>query len=127
MTQNRGFTLVELLAVIVVLGIILLIAVPNVLNIITKAKEDANKRQISLIISAMRNYAAEYPPILPPENDYEAIRISELIEKGFLKTDISDLVTGESIANDCVVITNLSSGKYSYEYAKGNELSCPLE
>lgn len=39
--NTKGFTLVELLAVIVILAIILLIAVPNVMGIIEKAKKDA--------------------------------------------------------------------------------------
>ena len=38
---NKGFTFIELLAVIVVLAVIALIAVPLVLNTIEKAKEGA--------------------------------------------------------------------------------------
>ena len=41
--NNQGFTLVELLAVIVVLAIIMIIAVPNVLNSLEKAKVNAFK------------------------------------------------------------------------------------
>ena len=41
MKKRNGFTLVELLAVIVILAIILLIAVPNVMGIIEKAKKDS--------------------------------------------------------------------------------------
>ena len=37
--NKKGFTLVELLAVIVVLAIIMIIAIPNVLNAMTTAKE----------------------------------------------------------------------------------------
>ena len=39
--NKKGFTLVELLAVIVILAIVLIIAVPNIFNIITKTKKDA--------------------------------------------------------------------------------------
>ena len=39
MIKKRGFTLVELLAVIVVLGLILVIAVPQVMNVIIQKKE----------------------------------------------------------------------------------------
>lgn len=41
--KNRGFTLLELLAVIVILAIIALIATPLILNVIEKSKEGAFK------------------------------------------------------------------------------------
>ena len=44
--KNRGFTLAELLAVIVILSIIALIAIPVVLNIVNDTKESANDRSI---------------------------------------------------------------------------------
>jgi len=40
-TNNKGFTLVELLAVIVVLGIVLTIAVPGVTKLINKSKKNS--------------------------------------------------------------------------------------
>ncbi|MDD3392807.1 MAG: prepilin-type N-terminal cleavage/methylation domain-containing protein, partial [Bacilli bacterium] len=43
MKSNKGFTLVELLAVIVILAIIALIATPLIMNIINEAKEGAAK------------------------------------------------------------------------------------
>ncbi|HOO68072.1 MAG TPA: type II secretion system protein, partial [Bacilli bacterium] len=36
--KRKGFTLVELLAVIVILGIILLVAVPKIMNVISDSK-----------------------------------------------------------------------------------------
>ena len=41
MNKNKGFTLVELLAVIVILAIIALIATPIILNVISDAKKQA--------------------------------------------------------------------------------------
>ena len=40
--NQKGFTLVELLAVIVILGIIAAIAIPSIGGIIDKSKEDAH-------------------------------------------------------------------------------------
>ena len=44
--MNKGFTLVELLAVIVILAIIALIATPIVLNVINDAQKGADARSV---------------------------------------------------------------------------------
>ena len=50
--KNKGFTLVELLAVIVILAIIALIAVPVIMNIIDRARKSAFKDTAYGIINA---------------------------------------------------------------------------
>jgi type IV pilus assembly protein PilA len=52
--NQRGLTLVELLAVIVILGIISAIAVPSIGNIIEKSKEDAAISDALQIINAAK-------------------------------------------------------------------------
>ena len=44
--RKKGFTLIELIAVIVILGILALVVVPLVLNIIRRAKDSTNKRSV---------------------------------------------------------------------------------
>ena len=44
--HKKGFTLIELIAVLVILAIIALIVTPLVLNVIRKAKDSANKRSV---------------------------------------------------------------------------------
>ena len=50
--NKKGFTLVELLAVIVILAIILLIAVPNIMGVVDGAKKDAYASSVMSIINA---------------------------------------------------------------------------
>ena len=50
--KNRGFTLVELLAVIVILAIILVIAVPQITETIEKSKKSSFETSVKLIISS---------------------------------------------------------------------------
>ena len=56
--KKKGFTLVELLAVIVVLAIIALIAVPTILGVIDKAKRGAFKASVMGIIESGELYLA---------------------------------------------------------------------
>ncbi|MCA1063575.1 type II secretion system protein [Rossellomorea sp. AcN35-11] len=57
--NERGLTLVELLAVIVILGIIAAIAVPSIGGIISKSKEDAKVAEALQIIDAAKLAYAE--------------------------------------------------------------------
>ena len=51
--MRRGFMLMELLAVIVILSIISLIAIPMITNIITDSKEKSNKEGLNLYIDTV--------------------------------------------------------------------------
>jgi prepilin-type N-terminal cleavage/methylation domain-containing protein len=51
--KNRGFTLIEILVVITIMGIILMIAVPNYNETMTKSKIEKQTKELhSLIVSA---------------------------------------------------------------------------
>ena len=70
---EKGFTLVELLAVIVILGIIVAIAIPAIGNVISKAQDDANDAEITMIIDAARLYEVQEGdvPVTVETLDYE--------------------------------------------------------
>ena len=54
--KNKGFTLVELLAVIVILALIALIATPIILNVINDAKKQAAKDSAYEYMDAVEKY-----------------------------------------------------------------------
>lgn len=56
--NEKGLTLVELLAVIVILGIVAAIAVPSIGGIIQKSKEDSYKADAIQVLNAAKTYVA---------------------------------------------------------------------
>jgi len=69
MTNKKGFTLIELIAVIVILSLIALIVFPAVNSVIKDSKEKAYKEQISSIIKAAKQFSYENAEVLPAEVD----------------------------------------------------------
>lgn len=58
--RDEGMTLIELLAVIVILAIIVAVAVPVVLNSIKNSKLNTTKQSMSVLVEALNRYAAEH-------------------------------------------------------------------
>ncbi|WP_379969046.1 type IV pilin protein [Ectobacillus sp. sgz5001026] len=56
--NEKGLTLVELLAVIVILGIVAAIAIPSIGSIIQKSKEDGVKADAITVINSAKTYVA---------------------------------------------------------------------
>lgn len=69
--EQSGFTLVELLAVIVILGIIAAIAVPSIGNIITNSKYGAVKSDAIQVINAAKMYEADNGTLPKTATDLE--------------------------------------------------------
>ena len=57
--MKKGFTLIELIMVITLLGILATIAVPVISGVINDSKEKAYEKQVSVIISAAKEYVTD--------------------------------------------------------------------
>ena len=85
--REEGFTLVELLAVIVILGIIVAIAIPAIGKVIQTAQTDADKQEIALVEDAARLYFTTSDNAALTE-----VTVGDLKTKGYLEKaeDLND-------------------------------------
>lgn len=58
--HNQGFTLIEILVVVIILGILSIIALPNLLSQTGKARESEAKSLLSSIAIAQQSYFFEH-------------------------------------------------------------------
>ena len=68
-TRRNGFTLVELVVVIMILGILATLAVPKLLNTAGRAKDNGLKQTLAVIRNAIELYTAENDGDLPGQTD----------------------------------------------------------
>ena len=63
--NKRGFTLVELIAVVAILGLIALIVYPAIGSVIRNSRESAYNDQVAVIESAAKNWSIDNASTLP--------------------------------------------------------------
>lgn len=123
--MKKGFTLVEILAVIAILGIITMIITPAIGGIIQTSKEKAYDKQIETIVNAAKSYMTENSVNLPAVNKEYTTTVCELEKEGYLKVDniVNPIYQEGSTEEDkkCkylygnITVTN-EAGKFKYQY-----------
>jgi len=129
--NEKGLTLIELLAVIVILAIIAAIAIPSIGGIINRTKKESHRANAQIIVDAAR-YAvtAEGFPMVgktpadgtvETQNDSKVIQVSldELNTKGYLENVPKDPEnspdTYDKDASYVKIYQINATGKYRYQ------------
>lgn len=97
--KSKGFTLVELLGVIVLLGLIALIAVPAITGIIKQGKDSLSNSQKESILMSAKNWAADKNNLgkLPESGNCIYFYLSLLQNSGYADLEIKDPKTNKAI------------------------------
>ena len=115
--KNKGFTLVELLAVVAVLILLITVITPKVINQLSTSEEVTRQEQINTLIDIAKIYTNENTDKLPEEDKapISLITIEELKQAGLInKSQIIDPKTKEQMTG-CIRIT-IENNNYKYTY-----------
>ena len=102
MKDKKGFTLTELLAVIVLIGVILAIAVPSYQSYVTRTRKEVLKSYQANIIDAANQYAAKC---------FQENKLGECKENEKIWDEIkTNLKNGDDIAKEYEVTVKIDNG-----------------
>lgn len=122
--MKKGFTLVELLAVITLLGILVIIIFPTVLEMIDKKTAQIDEEKINLIYSSadtyMRNNINDYPAY---EGNVYCISVKKLSDEQLIpfETDDNILYADNNKTENIVRIAIGANNKNAYQIVKNGE------
>lgn len=114
--KRNGFTLIEVLAVIMVVAVVSLVAMPAIQKNINDSKQQAYNTQIDMIIKAAKDWSSENLMDLPENNgDKINITLYSLISLGYISNDLVDPLTDKYFDKETAVSITRKNNNYKYD------------
>lgn len=114
---KNAFTLIELLAVLVLLAVLSLVIVPPLVSQMQKMRKDLSESQKKLIYNAAETYILknknEYPTI---EGTKYCLSLKQLVHAGLLEDKIINHLEDTEIGLDMTIAVTVDS-KVSYSFS----------
>ena len=112
MKKTKGFTLIELMVVIVILGILAEVIAPRIPGFVNKAKEGKTKGNLGNLRSAMNIYYSDKDGVYPTTTDLAGA----LTPKYIKEIPEAEMPPNHAASNAVVTISPLGdAGGYAYE------------
>ena len=121
--NNKGFSLVEILAVVVILGIVSTIGIVSVTRLINKSKDNYYTSQNANFVMAAKAYVNDNRSKLPKNvGDSNKIKLEELLDNNYIKEEIKDQ-DDKPCDPDLSFVKVFKKNKNDYRYV--GFLNCP--
>lgn len=112
--NNKGITLMELLAVVVILGILTTVAIGPISKLLDKSNKNYYKNIEDNIILAAQSYLNDNRDKLPlKKGDSEILFLQELLDSSYIKS-VKDK-NGKSDCTANIKVTKKGKNYYDYE------------
>ena len=113
--SNKGFSLVELLAVIVILGLLATIGIVATTSLVDKAKKDKMESQKNTVTMSAQTYMQNNKNLVPKIiGETRILNVSDLRKSNYLTEDIKNEKGESCMEKSYVKVYKLSNTEYTY-------------
>jgi len=114
--KKNAFTLIELIAVIVILGILVIVIMPTFTDTLNRTKERLNDSQKNQIIAAARNWGMQKLSLESNKN-INYVTIKTLQNDGFLDDkEVKNLISKQNLKGDTIICIRYKNNQYEYTF-----------
>lgn len=114
--NKKGFTIVELLAVVVIIGVIGTIAIVGVNSVIKRSHEKYNLAQAKLFVAAAQTYFSDHKSRLPIRTFTQTtVTLNELIEENYIDQIVDYKKEPYDVYKSYASATKMGAGQYAYD------------
>lgn len=126
--KNKGFTLVELLAVVGLIAAFALVTVPTVDSILKRQRQNLYNTHKKNVTDALKTWGNMNIELLPEEeHDFITVTLSDLKTAGLINDDMANPKTKKCYANSNSFTITKEKGSYIYtvdDLVDGSESDC---
>lgn len=94
--MKKGFTLIEMIAVVGIIAIMSILVMPAIINQVGEKKDDISKTTYDIIYTAADLYLNNNVSTYPKQTNAEyCIKLEDIVNSGYLKKPLKDVTTGK--------------------------------
>ncbi len=119
--KNKGFTLIEILAVVTIIGLIFILVIPKITTSLKNKKGDVDKTTENLVLSATKLYVSDHSSKFEKtDGNISCMPLHQLVKKGYLDGPVKNVTDDKDITNGKSVRITYDKG-FKYELVDSGE------
>lgn len=117
--KKNGFTLIEVLVVIVIIAVLATIISPIVINLLTKNKQEMYNNQVRTLEEAAKRWSATNASKLNTDSVGYCLSLSTLSDEGYISgDDLVNPVTNKSLIGSILITYNSVYQQYEFKFVE---------